>query len=481
MPKTKDGAVSDAEDDEFVDELAGDEEERPYRPATGLKPPHTSTYSVELLWGMMQANDIDLEPEYQRGFVWTEAKQVALIDSLIRNYYIPPIIFRVIPGGSDEQDRMICIDGKQRLTSIRRFIEGEIPHDRGTSLDKDSETGVRYWSPRIQLNNRRSTDRHLPNNIFSQFNRKQIVCIEYHELTEDQERDIFNRVQMGMPLSSAEKMAAILSERSQFVRQLQKRTSAEWPLKVGMANDRNRLFQSVGHVVYAVENFPKWSSPSNVQLEKWLREDLPIVHATELEEDFDIILTIAQKHAEVAFSIAIAGKLAPIEFIFSTLLVHLYKKSLTYEQLAKAISDTRKAVRREHTDIRSNSRIATFFQNYITGELANRVNSQVYQTPVAKGAKRKRVTIDDDDDYEEDDEKVIDISEMMITPSSGRKRRTAKAASPVNDTAKATRSLFSPDSDATMSANGSPSLQGTPSGSGRRAGWGSSGLGSLIR
>ncbi|KAG8867816.1 hypothetical protein FRC20_004814 [Serendipita sp. 405] len=189
----------------------------------------------------------------------------------------------------------------------------QIPH-------KDTGTGVRYWSPRIKLNNRKSMDRHLPDNVFSLFNRKQIVCIEYHELSEDQERDIFNRVQMGMPLSSAEKMAAILSERSRFVRELQKRVSAGWPSKVSMSNDRNRLFQSVGHIVYAVENFPKWTSPSNMQLEKWLREEQPMTNEEGLTEDIDIILQIARAHADVAFSVAIASKLAPIEFIYSTLL-----------------------------------------------------------------------------------------------------------------------------------------------------------------
>ncbi|KAG8824867.1 hypothetical protein FRC19_000921 [Serendipita sp. 401] len=481
MSKKPDDVDMDADDEEFVDELEGDEEERPYFPLNGLKAPHTSTYSVELLWGMMQANDIDLEPEYQRGFVWTEAKQIALIDSLMRNYYIPPIIFRVISGGAELQDKMICIDGKQRLTSIRRFIEGEIPH-------KDIGTGVRYWSPRIQLNNRKSMDRHLPDNVFSLFNRKQIVCIEYHELSEDQERDIFNRVQMGMPLSSAEKMAAILSERSRFVRELQKRVSAGWPSKVSMSNDRNRLFQSVGHIVYAVENFPKWTSPSNMQLEKWLREEQPMMNEEGLTEDIDIILQIARAHADVAFSVAIASKLAPIEFIYSTLLVHLYKKTLTHAQLAKAISDTRRAIRREHADIRSNSRVSAAFQTYITGELANRVNSQVYQTPNGAGGKRKRTIYveDDDDDYEEEDNKTVDISEMIMTPSTTRKRRTTKGASSVNNTPNPSRNLFSPsstlsDAPTLGKETGTPSARASPSSSGRRAGWGSSGLGSLMR
>ena len=57
-------------------------------------------------------NSIELNPEYQRGptlnslfhsqcahmyafsdIVWPESKQSGLIDSILRNYYIPPVIF----------------------------------------------------------------------------------------------------------------------------------------------------------------------------------------------------------------------------------------------------------------------------------------------------------------------------------------------------------------------------------------------------
>lgn len=43
-----------------------------------------------------------------------------LIDSIINNYYIPPLLFavRYIKG----KPVRIVIDGKQRLTSARRFI-----------------------------------------------------------------------------------------------------------------------------------------------------------------------------------------------------------------------------------------------------------------------------------------------------------------------------------------------------------------------
>lgn len=53
----------------------------------------------------MHYGEIDLEPEYQRDVVWTEARQEALIDSLFHNYYIPPILFalRLEDDGSEKR------------------------------------------------------------------------------------------------------------------------------------------------------------------------------------------------------------------------------------------------------------------------------------------------------------------------------------------------------------------------------------------
>jgi len=52
--------------------------------------------------------------------VWSEAKQIGIIDSVFRNFYIPPIIFAVNTF-EDGSENKTCIDGKQRLTSIHRY------------------------------------------------------------------------------------------------------------------------------------------------------------------------------------------------------------------------------------------------------------------------------------------------------------------------------------------------------------------------
>jgi uncharacterized protein with ParB-like and HNH nuclease domain len=62
------------------------------------------------------------------------SKPDQLANDRIENYYIPPIILNkkwsAGTDGSTPRDTLVCVDGKQRLSSIRAFVKGMIPcHD----------------------------------------------------------------------------------------------------------------------------------------------------------------------------------------------------------------------------------------------------------------------------------------------------------------------------------------------------------------
>jgi hypothetical protein len=65
--------------------------------------------------------ELDLQPNFQRGEVWTTSKKQKLVDSILREWHVPPI--HVIQGisGADE-----VLDGQQRLASIRDFIDDKL-------------------------------------------------------------------------------------------------------------------------------------------------------------------------------------------------------------------------------------------------------------------------------------------------------------------------------------------------------------------
>jgi hypothetical protein len=65
--------------------------------------------------------ELDLQPNFQRGEVWTSSKKQKLIDSILREWHVPPIHVIQGGGGADE-----VLDGQQRLASIRDFIDGKL-------------------------------------------------------------------------------------------------------------------------------------------------------------------------------------------------------------------------------------------------------------------------------------------------------------------------------------------------------------------
>jgi uncharacterized protein with ParB-like and HNH nuclease domain len=86
----------------------------------------SNTISLANFWENHQLKKYDFEPGYQRDSVWSEEKQSFLIDSILKNIPIPPIFLHQIIDDETGKTSYAVIDGKQRLTSIISFINGEI-------------------------------------------------------------------------------------------------------------------------------------------------------------------------------------------------------------------------------------------------------------------------------------------------------------------------------------------------------------------
>ncbi|KAK7435615.1 hypothetical protein VKT23_019567 [Stygiomarasmius scandens] len=249
------------------------EEGGAYRLQKALRPPRATTYTAQALYEQICSRDINLEPEYQRDVVWTESKQIGLIDSIMRNFYIPPIIFAV-NSYDDGSETKTCIDGKQRLTSLFKFMDGLIPH-------RDPITNEKLWyrTDRAAQAVARGKPRLLPERYRRSFANKQIVCVEYQELTDENERDIFQRVQLGMALTPAEKLHVINTPRANFIRSILgsyvEGNALGDPQTVPWDRTRGSDFRCIAQGVFVMY---KWGtntltgSGSLPQVERWLLE-----------------------------------------------------------------------------------------------------------------------------------------------------------------------------------------------------------------
>ena len=75
---------------------------------------------------------LQLCPDFQRGHVWTEEQQIKWLEFFFRGGNTSRVVYFNKPdwyGGEviDEYNDFVCVDGLQRLTAIRRFVNNEIP------------------------------------------------------------------------------------------------------------------------------------------------------------------------------------------------------------------------------------------------------------------------------------------------------------------------------------------------------------------
>ena len=121
-----------------------------------------------------------MDPDFQRDFVWDESKQSKLIESVLMRIPLP-----VFYLAEDEEGRMVVVDGLQRLSTFRRFIEGGSRLRLGERADLNGKR-FKDLPPRLQ---NRIEDCNL------------IVYIIDPKVPERMKLDIFERVNSGVRLT----------------------------------------------------------------------------------------------------------------------------------------------------------------------------------------------------------------------------------------------------------------------------------------
>ncbi len=84
------------------------------------------TWSILEIYQKIQGNKLLLDPEYQRNVIWDKAKKTAFIESLFMGIIVPPIYVVEVPGENIlEENSYEVVDGKQRLSTIKSFIQNK--------------------------------------------------------------------------------------------------------------------------------------------------------------------------------------------------------------------------------------------------------------------------------------------------------------------------------------------------------------------
>lgn len=199
-----------------------------------------STSNIQLETVISRINDktLNLQPDFQRGEVWSVAKQKKLIDTILRGWTIPPI--HVV--ASEEADEVL--DGQQRLVAIRDFFEGKFAID-GSILPKND-----YIRELDGL-----TFSELPPKTKFRFNRYEISFITLTQFEPSEPAELFDRLNQPMKLTSAEQRNAYIGQTRNQIKQLVEYFEKAGASRetIGFSNSRLAYDEIIAKYCYAIE------------------------------------------------------------------------------------------------------------------------------------------------------------------------------------------------------------------------------------
>ena len=165
------------------------------------------TMKIQDIVDMEADKALQVDPEYQRGAEWTVKQERLLIDSLFRGYTIPLFYFhkKTTKNNWTNNTYFFIVDGQQRKNAIVRYVKN------GFSMfdpSKDQKTGLAHFQKNQTVAWAGKKFDALPDALRTQFLETplQVVFVETND--DNEVRDLFIRLQAGLPLTAQEKRDA---------------------------------------------------------------------------------------------------------------------------------------------------------------------------------------------------------------------------------------------------------------------------------
>lgn len=164
------------------------------------------SWSAKQLKNMITNGKIDFNHIIQRSYVWERKRKSALIESMILGYPIPPVFAKRTDDGTGKRGGNIygIMDGKQRLSTVAQFLGDEFAltelppvtyMDEGMDCECETDiSGLKFSE--------------LPEAIRDQLNSTIFSVTYFDNLTKNEERELFKRLNAGKPLSTKSRLLA---------------------------------------------------------------------------------------------------------------------------------------------------------------------------------------------------------------------------------------------------------------------------------
>lgn len=148
-------------------------------------------WTVKTLVGQMNKGKVNFDNAVQRGFVWDMQRKSLLIHSMLYGYAIPAMYFT-----RDSDGIYNSLDGKQRSNAIMEYLSGEFALTEDIPMVLDEDGNLNNFSGMFF--------EQLPDWAKDRIKDYNLTIYYYEDMTEQEIREFFRRLNNGKPLSSIE-------------------------------------------------------------------------------------------------------------------------------------------------------------------------------------------------------------------------------------------------------------------------------------
>lgn len=86
-----------------------------------------SLQTVSWFKGRRADGSLEISPKFQRRPVWLEEERSELVSTVMQRLPFPEVYIHTQPNAEDGTERHIVVDGQQRITSLLKFMDNEVP------------------------------------------------------------------------------------------------------------------------------------------------------------------------------------------------------------------------------------------------------------------------------------------------------------------------------------------------------------------
>lgn len=215
---------------------------------------------LESLISRIQKKDLDLQPDFQRGEIWDKARRQRLIDSLLRDWYVPAVHVVQLPDG-----RAVVLDGQQRLAAIRDFFDDNFVVDGNIEPQSDEIRGLHG----LKFSQ-------LPPATVRALNRFSLQIIELESDDPREPNELFFRLNQAYSLTPPEKRNALHGPARRQVRELVEELVSTGLLSketIGFTNNRLAYDDVISRTCVAIESNSLRRHINNGVVEEYYRSD----------------------------------------------------------------------------------------------------------------------------------------------------------------------------------------------------------------